>query len=635
MIVIIPLGGTGERFKKNKYTEPKALIKVLGKPIIFFLLENLNLELIEYVYIPYNKEYYNYRFEDLLIKNFPLIKFKFLKLENDTEGALHTLLIAINNLDLPDCPILSLDGDNFYNIDIIKKWNGKNKVFTFEDKSNSKLPIYSYVKHENKKILDIIEKEIISDYACTGCYGFESFKELEFYANNLIKNKEKQKKEYYISGVIKKMITSNINFNLEVIKKENWICLGTPLQVRLFCNNYPKISCNQNNIKIKNMRICFDFDNTLVTFPKINGDYSSVEPIKENIEYLKYLKKFNNTIIIYTARRMRSTGGNIGKVNADIGKITFDTLDKFNIPYDELYFGKPYADVYIDDLAINCFDNLEKKIGFYYDKIKPRDFNLIDLNSINTVTKKGEKLDGEIYYYKHIPKKLKDLFPIFIDSNKNEYTVEKIYGIPAITLYLDELLTETILINIMNSIKRIQSESIPINDIDIDIYSNYSNKIKNRYQNYDYSKFKNSNNLYQSLIKEIEEYQNKKLGHLRIIHGDPVLSNIIINEHNKIKFIDMRGKIGTKLSLCGDWLYDWAKLYQSLIGYDEILENKVLNKKYKNNLINKFTNYFIELYSENDFKNLKLITKSLLFTLIPLHDNEKCYNYYNLISSIN
>ena len=48
------------------------------------------------------------------------------------------------------------------------------------------------------------------------------------------------------------MITSNIIFNLEVLKKENWICLGTPLQLRLFCNNYPKVvSCNQNNIKIK------------------------------------------------------------------------------------------------------------------------------------------------------------------------------------------------------------------------------------------------------------------------------------------------------------------------------------------------------------------------------------------------
>ena len=100
---------------------------------------------------------------------------------------------------------------------------------------------------------------------------------------------------------------------------------------------------------------------------------------------------------------MRSTGGNIGKVNATIGKITFDILDKFNIPYDELYFGKPYADVYIDDLAINCFDNLEK-IGSIMTKNKPRDFNLIDLNSINTVTKKGKDLDGEIYYYKNILK---------------------------------------------------------------------------------------------------------------------------------------------------------------------------------------------------------------------------------------
>ena len=41
-----------------------------------------------------------------------------------------------------------------------------------------------------------------------------------------------------------------------------------------------------------------------------------------------------------------------------------------------------------------------------------------------------------------------------------------------------------------------------------------------------------------------------------------------------------------------------------------------------------------ELYSEEDMKNLKLITKSLLFTLIPLHNNEKCIKYYNLSCDI-
>ena len=93
----------------------------------------------------------------------------------------------------------------------------------------------------------------------------------------------------------------------------------------------------------------------------------------------------------------------------------------------------------------------------------------------------------------------------------------------------------------------------------------------------------------------------------------------------------MRGRLGKQLSINGDWLYDWSKMYQSLLGYDEILLDKELSKNYKNKMLNFFKNKFLEWYSETDFKNLKMITNSLIFTLIPLHDNEKCYNYYNLI----
>lgn len=46
-----------------------------------------------------------------------------------------------------------------------------------------------------------------------------------------------------------------------------------------------------------------------------------------------------------------------------------------------------------------------------------------------------------------------------------------------------------------------------------------------------------------------------------------------------------------------------------------------------------FETYFQELYTRADFENLKIITKSLLFTLIPLHDNEKCTLYYELIDA--
>ena len=51
-------------------------------------------------------------------------------------------------------------------------------------------------------------------------------------------------------------------------------------------------------------------------------------------------------------------------------------------------------------------------------------------------------------------------------------------------------------------------------------------------------------------------------------------------------------------------------------------------------MVDIFTNYFITLYSENDFTNLKIITKSLLFSLIPLHNNDKCIQFYNLINFI-
>ena len=92
----------------------------------------------------------------------------------------------------------------------------------------------------------------------------------------------------------------------------------------------------------------------------------------------------------------------------------------------------------------------------------------------------------------------------------------------------------------------------------------------------------------------------------------------------------MRGKGGGKLTIYGDWLYDWAKIYQSIIGYDEILLSKIIDTNYKENTIHIFKKYFIDKFSGKD---LKIITKSLIFTLIPLHNNEKCIKYYKLLFS--
>ena len=637
MIIIIPLGGTGQRFKKNGYKDPKALIKVFGKPILYYLLDNLNVGSNDIVCIPYNKEYNEYRLKDVLRKDYPNINFKFKMLEYNTCGAAETLNIALKELqkdNVQDAPLISLDGDNFYTTDILKHWNGENKIISTFDKESP--PLYSFVKVNNSnKIDDIVEKERVSNFICTGAYGFNSYKTVLTYTQKLLENKQHlENKELYISSIIKSMLKSGSEFTNYSIEKSNWTCLGTPIQVRTFCNNFPLISCNNNEYKINKQRICFDLDNTLVTIPVVKNDYTTVLPIQKNIDFLKYLRNFGHTIIIYTARRMKTHCGNMGGAMADIGKITFDTLEKLDIPYDEIYFGKPYANVYIDDAGVNAFDDLEKATGYYMDSISPRDFNEIQQNSIETYTKSSTDLSGEIYYYNNIPVEIKDMFPCLIDydvSKSKWYKMEKIKGLTLTSIYLSELLTTNLLKNVMNSIKRIQSCAINKSALQLNIYENYANKLRLRYENYNYSIFEGSMKKYEKILHSLEMYEKEKLGKCVVIHGDTVMTNILINNYDKIKFIDMRGKLGNKNTIYGDYLYDWTKLYQSLQGYDEILQNKRVNETYKKQMIDFFETYFIELYSVEELNRVKVITQSLFFSLIPLHDNEKCLQYYNMV----
>lgn len=99
------------------------------------------------------------------------------------------------------------------------------------------------------------------------------------------------------------------------------------------------------------MRICIDLDGVIADFKKEGQTYADCVPIEGAIEKIRGLKKAGHYIIIYTARHMKTTQSNLGLLNARIGKVTLDWLDKYEIPFDEIYFGKPWANVYIDDNA--------------------------------------------------------------------------------------------------------------------------------------------------------------------------------------------------------------------------------------------------------------------------------------------
>lgn len=631
MLLLIPIGGLGTRFSKCGYSKPKPLINVLGKPILFWLLDNLDLSKIEKIIIPYHPSLKPFRFEETLRKNYPKQDFLFISLNGDTEGASHTIKLGLERLvelNITDQPLLCLDSDNFYTENIIEKFlklKNKNSVLVFNDETSE--PIYSYCKvDDNNKVIEIKEKEKISNYANCGGYGFNSWYRLLANINFIMRNKIKQKNEYYTSTVISEMLKEK-SFQIIDVNSNNFICLGTPLHVRIFCNNYPKYSINLFE-KIKPKRFCFDLDNTLVSFPKISSDYTSCVPLEDNINLLRYLKKFGHTIIIYTARRMKTHLGCTGKLLKDIGKLTFDQLDNFNIPYDEIYFGKPQADFYIDDLGISAFSNLEKELGFYRNNIDPRSFNSVENISINLYRKTSESLDGEIYYYRNIPLEIKDLFPLMVryDENFTWYDMEKINGIPISKLYLSEELNNNILDIILNSINRIHDVNKENID-EINIYDNYVKKIEKRYNLINYEMFDKSKDIYLSLVEYFEKYENEKSGNLTVIHGDPVFTNILINQFGKLKFIDMRGKQGDKLSIYGDKWYDYAKIYQSLTGYEEVLGCKIVSSEYKNNLIK----YFESKFTFDELLRIKMIKKLLIFTLIPLHDDKNRQELWKLI----
>ncbi|RAN76612.1 HAD hydrolase family protein [Bacillus sp. SRB_331] len=99
------------------------------------------------------------------------------------------------------------------------------------------------------------------------------------------------------------------------------------------------------------MRYIIDLDGTICDLKEPNQSYSEVKPKKNVKEALQEIVDRGDTVIIFTARHMKTCENNVELVEERIGKITRDWLNRYEIPYDQLIFGKPYGDIYIDDLA--------------------------------------------------------------------------------------------------------------------------------------------------------------------------------------------------------------------------------------------------------------------------------------------
>ncbi|EHL7938991.1 capsular biosynthesis protein, partial [Escherichia coli] len=78
---------------------------------------------------------------------------------------------------------------------------------------------------------------------------------------------------------------------------------------------------------------------------------------------LKAYKEQGFSIILNTSRNMNSYQNNIGLINKNTLPVIINWLDKNDIPYDEIYVGKPWCGhegFYVDDKAIRPSEFVNK-----------------------------------------------------------------------------------------------------------------------------------------------------------------------------------------------------------------------------------------------------------------------------------
>ena len=612
MNIVVLCCGTGERFREQQYAVPKPLIRVQGTSMLQRLLDSLLAHVQrdeDWIFVPYLDVLEQYPDFQSLRRHYRRdpVCFEAVK-QTTTRSPVESLQIALSRIPFERRAgrrIVSLDCDSFFLSDVLGVIRAQPNArhLTLYKESRSPDPIYSYIALDEAdgRVLRSCEKVKISDWANIGCYVFtESIVSFLSPADSL-------------AMVLQRLVEANQE-PVFGVRFEHSVCVGTPFQLQT-----APVCPFQTPL-----RFCFDLDQTLVTQPIVDGEYSTVAPIPATVDFLRLVKSLGHTVIIYTARRMRTHCGDVGRVVADIGETTLRTLRELDIPYDEIYFGKPYADFYIDDKATGDLANVAKWTGFYPIQSTPRHFNRLEFrDSDNRVVKTSSRsLQGEIFWYTHIPTPITDLFPTFHGaSGWQQYTLEYVRGMPVSFQYCQQSWHCDRLRSLLATLDRIhESSSVLVEEQSNNLYSLYAPKLRDRQVEgpcaIDVEAF---------LLHQYEQYEQRQLAVGGVIHGDPVLSNVLIpsEDPTQFKFIDMRGEDGFgRLTVYGDRLYDYAKVYQSLLGYDFVLTGAYVPRTYTRALCSEFERLFCARFGLERWSFLRILTLGLLFTLLPLHDTQ-------------
>lgn len=233
--IVIPMAGAGSRFSSAGYTFPKPLIDVNKTPMIQVVVDNINIEA-NYIFIVQKSHRFQYNLDSMLKLIAP--NCKLIEVDGLTEGAACTTLLAKELIDNDD-PLLIANSDQFV------EWNSNEFMYKMNESKcdagivtfKSTHPKWSFVKLDDYgKVIEVAEKNPISDNATAGIYYWKHGKEYVAFAEQMIQKDIRVNNEYYVCPVFNEAIASDktiISYEIEKM----W-GLGTPEDLNYYMEHY-------------------------------------------------------------------------------------------------------------------------------------------------------------------------------------------------------------------------------------------------------------------------------------------------------------------------------------------------------------------------------------------------------------
>jgi dTDP-glucose pyrophosphorylase len=211
MNIVVPMAGRGSRFANAGFTDPKPLIRVGGKPMIQWVIENVR---------PARPHRFTFIILREHLETYPAVPATLRALCPDcrivtvdavTEGAACTVLLAKAFID-NDEPLMIANADQVVDLAIddylaeMERRQADGLIMTFE----ADHPKWSYCRLDpDLNVTEVVEKKVVSNEATVGIYNFRRGRDFVRAAELMIARNLRSNGEFYVAPAYNLLIAED------------------------------------------------------------------------------------------------------------------------------------------------------------------------------------------------------------------------------------------------------------------------------------------------------------------------------------------------------------------------------------------------------------------------------------------